>query len=283
MAQQRSVADVLDPVSPSKLTCAGQCLAKFFFRYVERAPTGFRGMQQLGSAADAAANEAWRAKMRTGSAPPASDVAEMFAAEWDYAAGAVDEWEPGESRGAFLDVGTAGMRLWRDGVAEHAAPDAVQEKLTADVEDQPAGSKFRLTGVIDVRARLPAGPAGTVGDDVNTAPMVADLKVSRRAYSARDFCSSAQPPAYSLLAGIARFQYHVIVANKPPRLQVLGAVVTDDARASFLLRAGMLRRQVEHAARTGDWLPNRQHQLCSRRYCDHWRQCEQRFGGSVAP
>ena len=45
----------------------------------------------------------------------------------------------------------------------------------------------------------------------------------------------------------------------------------------------MIRRQIRNAYMTGDWLPNRQHMLCSKTYCEQWHRCQGEFGGEVKP
>src|SRR5262249_34217292 len=38
---------------------------------------------------------------------------------------------------------------------------------------------------------------------------------------------------------------------------------------------------VQEKMRSGLYMPNRNHFLCSRKYCSHWRQCETDYGGVV--
>lgn len=261
---------LIGTVSPSRLETAQRCLAQFLFRYVERRPERFNASMQFGNAADAASGESYRDKMRTGRTPSAKDVQARFADEWDWAATAVDDWGE-EKRGDLLDVGTRAMATWRDRIADFVQPAAVQEDLTQVVTDATSGDSFALRGIIDVR-----GVAAAL-------PVVADLKTSGKLYRADTFQRKFQPTAYTLLTGTPTFQYHVLTTQRTPQTQVLQCAVADHERVAFLRRAAMLRRQVATAFRTGDWLPNRTHTLCSRRYCDHWETCEKRFGGRVAP
>jgi len=261
--------DLITTMSPSRLGCAQQCLAKFAFRYVDKLRGATSAALQFGRAFDEAGAAVYAAKMTTGTTLPSSDVQARFAAEWDFAAGAVDDWGE-DSRGGLLDSGTRGVALWRDRIAQHVQPVAVQEDLRATVVDPATGEPFQLRGVIDVRGSTISNPA-----------VVADIKTSARVYQPARFAREWQPAAYTLLAGTPTFEYHVVTSAKAPETQVLRAVVSDGDRTAFLRRAAMLRRQIAHAARTGDWLPNRTHVLCSRRYCEHWAACEQRYGGRV--
>lgn len=268
-----TLAHLLDVVSPWKLETAQQCLAKFYFRYVERIYDGsFRAAMQFGNAVDATGNDTYRAKQLSGRTPAAKDVQERFAAHWDFEAGAVDDWGD-DDRGSLLDRGVAGVALWRDRVAAFVTPQHAQHDLTREVTDPVSGDTFTLRGIVDLR--------GTVRVEGQEQRVTADLKASHRRYEAATFQRKFQPVAYSLLTDTPRFDYHVLVSTKTPQTQVMSCTISDADRAAFLRRAAMLRRQVAHAFRTGDWLPNRSGNLCSRRYCPFWSTCEQRFGGRV--
>lgn len=255
--------------SPSKLETAQKCLQQFAFRYVERLPEQFRASMQFGNAADDTSNEVYRDKMRSGRTPARSDVQERFAAAWDYAAAAVDDWGD-ESKDALTDIGTRAMAKWRDRIADFVQPTAVQLKLEKPVADPTTGETWTLSGVIDLRGAAP-----------DKTELTADLKTSGRAYARDVFQRKAQPIAYTILADTPTFEFHVLTTTKEPQTQVLRAEIPDADRMAWLRRASMVKRQVEHALRTGDWLPNRTHQMCSRRYCEHWRECEKRNGGQV--
>ena len=118
---------------------------------------------------------------------------------------------------------------------------------------------------------------GEVGGQEQTI----DLKTSGKRYSASAFAGSSQPAAYTTLTGQQTFSYHVVTSTKHPATQVLTAKVSESHQTAYLVRAGMLRRQIRNAYMTGDWLPNRQHMTCSKRYCDQWQRCVAEYGGEV--
>lgn len=265
-------------VSPHRLETAQRCLAMFAFRYLERLPERWRSALSFGRAVDEAGNETYEEKRRTEQTPSAREVQERFAAAWDFASEGVDEWQDGETKGSLLDKGTRAMALWRERIALHVHPLAVQERLEIAVRDPATGDPFSLNGVVDLRYQQLAH-----GDPERIwRPAIADLKTAGRAYRADEILRRAQPPAYALLTGVSTFEYHVLtIGTKEPQTQVLRAQIPAGDREAFLRRAGMIRRQIAHAHATGDWLPNRTHQLCSRRYCEFWAACERRHGGKV--
>jgi hypothetical protein len=264
-----TLASLIGTVSPNRLETAQRCLAQFGFRYVEKLKQRWSSQLSFGRAADDASNSSYKDKLRTGDTPSADDVKDRFAAAWDFEAENVDVWEEGETRGTLLDSGTAAMAVWRDFVAEKITPTHVQERLTVEVADPTTGETFGLLGIVDVRG------------SVTGRKVTADLKTSGKSWNPSAFVRNAQPAAYTILTGTPLFEYDVLVLTKQPRAQILRREITDGERTAFLRRAGMIRRQIANAYRTGDWLPNRTGFLCTRRHCDHWRECEKRFGGTV--
>jgi len=254
-------------VSPSRLETAQVCMAKFCFRYIEREPEPWNAAMQFGTAFDETVGHCFTAKKAT-RLPTIKRAQEMFASEWDYAAGAIEVWQ-GEQRGALLDIGVKCVAAWQPRIGRHIKPLAVQEHLTEQVKDPISGDTFALQGFLDIRGTR------------RTVDIVADTKTSKKAYSQSVFQKRMQPVSYTLLTGLNTFEYHVVTRTKKPAVQVLRATITDDDRRGFLIRAGILRRNIAHAYRTGDWLPNRDSNLCSKRYCAFWSKCEARFGGSV--
>lgn len=268
-----TLGDLIGRMSPSRIDCANRCLAQFYFRYVERSP--FKGKSvalSYGNAFDTTSGRTYEAKLNDDNhtTPSASDVQDRWADAWDYHAQVIDDW--GEvSKSQMLDRGVQGVKLWRDNIAQFVTPiEKPQVRLQKTVTDPISGEQFDLMGFVDLRAIVK-------GRDV-----VADMKAPGKLYNPDRLLNETQPVAYTLLADVSRFEYHIMTSAKTPKVQVIGADISKDAQQSFLLRTGMLRRQVSNAWMSGDWLPNRQHQLCKRRYCDDWSSCEAKFGGSVA-
>lgn len=268
---ERPIGEVIAKMSPSRLDVAQRCLALFRFRYVE--PDG-RNMPHawrmaFGSAMDDAANVVYRRKLESHETVSSSEVADLFANAWDYNATLVEDFES-SSRGELLDVGVRGAALWRDNIAQHVQPTKPpQLHVARDITDPRTREKWTLHGYLDLLC------------EINSTQVVSDLKTSAKRYNDSALTTNSQPAAYTLLTDVPTFQYHVLTNTKKPQTQVLSAHVSDDVRNSYIVRAGMLRRQVRHAYMTGDWIPNRQHVLCSRRYCDQWERCTREFGGEV--
>lgn len=278
----RTLAEVIGTLSPSKLEVATQCGAKFLFDYVENMPRRFRADGQLGNAVDDTGNQVYRGKAAAlegaavltpddlaAATPSAKVVADVFAAAWDFEAGAVDDWQ-GDTRASILGEGVRMVRGWRERIAAYVFPRTTQRYMRKTLKDPKTGERFDLAGIVDL-----------IGSTAVPSAVV-DLKQTGKRYNDSKLTRSFQPVAYTLLAEVPVFEFHVLVRTaKPSPPQILRATISDADRDAFVARAAMVRRQIAHSFRTGDWFPNRGHMLCSRRYCDRWQVCEQRFGGTV--
>lgn len=269
---ERTLADLNGRMSPWRIDCANRCMAQFAFRYLERSRDNSQSVAAaFGSALDMAANGVYSAKLKTHETPSANDAADRFASAWDYVSIVVDDWGD-EDRGKLLDRGVAGAKLWRENVAQWVQPlSEPQVPRSKMLRDPQTGEHWELMGYVDLHAM------------VRDRETIVDLKAPGKRYSDSKVLTETQPVAYTLLTDVPRFEYHVVTNTPRPVTQVLGATIGDTHRDFFLLRASMIRRLIRAAYMSGDWLPNRQHTLCTRRYCDQWQKCEAKFGGEVRP
>ncbi len=259
-------------MSPSKIDCAARCLAQFYFRYVEGRRSALWGSSiVLGRAMDVATGAALATKQQTGKTPSAGDCADRFAAEWELESATVEHWDDEDTPGGLLDWGCAAAKLWQGSIAEHIQPLHMQQKVQREARDPSTGERWMFSGYLDLVAQVERTQETIVGD----------LKVSGRRYGADKLTRGWQPALYTWMTELPTFQYHVLVQNKTPAIQIIGTTFTPADHDATMVQVGMLRRQIRNAAQTGDWLPNRRHTLCTRRYCEHWHRCEAKFGGRV--
>lgn len=267
-----SLEHLIGVVSPSRLDTAQRCMAQFYFRYVEKLPERWRSSLSFGKAFDATGNEVYEHKLKTDETPSSRDVQERFAAAWEFEADAIDVWDEGASKGKLLDVGVRAAAEWRENVAFFFRPTHVQQRLEQQIQD--GDSTYTLLGIVDVRG---------INTDADDTLVVADTKTAGKQYAADAFYKRSQPAAYTLLTGDTCFEFHVVLTTKTPQTQIIRNHVSQAEQQAWLRRAGMQRRAIAHAYRSGDWLPNRAHMLCTKRHCEFWQQCERTFGGTVAP
>ena len=272
-----TLADLVDAMSPSRSDLWAKCQWAFFARYVlgiRRPPTA---AMAWGNAHDGAANAVYVDKLATGATMPVDEAAERYAESWNVARIDVEDWEDADP-GTFLDQGVALTREWHKRAATKVEPVSVQVRVERAIHE-PDGSTWTLLGYVDLIGDVPTAGGGT-------RRVVIDHKASGRYWTAADVIRSSQGPAYSIGTGVEPFSLHVGTRrgkSKSVAWKSLTLTIGQTDRDGWLIRTSIARRQIAAAYRTGDFLPNRGHMLCSRRWCGFWRECERANGGRVAP
>jgi hypothetical protein len=269
---ETTVIAPFDQLSPSRLDGWFRCQQQWRYIYLDgirRAPSIALA---FGKAFDETANEVYGHKGLTGDTLPVQDVQSIFAGYWDKEAQHVSDWsDDGEAadRGALLDSGVGIASKWRDEIAQHVQPIAIQERVEIPAVDPRTGDAFTVLGFVDL-----------IGE-ANGQRFIADAKTSKRKWSPDQAIRSLQPAIYSQGTGLSAFQFHVGVRTKTPAVQNVTIDVTDTDRDFAIKRILIARRQITHAMKTGDFLPNRQSVLCTKRHCGFWEQCVKDNGGTV--
>ena len=138
---------------------------------------------------------------------------------------------------------------------------------------QPALIEFPVSGVIG------GVPVRGFIDIVDSSGRVIDIKTASRKSSTISADHALQLATYTTLlpgaSGEARID--MLVSTKEPQLVQIDHA-PGDAGQRLVERIYPL---VAEGIAAGVYLPNRSSQLCSRRYCSFWRECEREFGGSI--
>lgn len=262
-------------LSPSKIDLFLRCQAAWAFRYLDGLKKPPSAAMALGNAHDATTNAVYTAKMVEGRTPPLGDSIDRFAHEWDEARGNVEDWGDDDPR-HLQAVGVRATELWHKRAARYVEPEQVQPKLRTTLRDAERGEDFDVIGYADLIAK------------VSGHRTIVDHKMGRRSWAPADVVRSTQSVAYPVLVGdINRFAIHSTrIGNDRSTYVSFNAItrqVRDTDRTGFVNQAVLARRQMRSTIASGDFVPNRSHFLCSRRWCGYWRECQQRFGGTVAP
>lgn len=279
-------------VSASKLDDWIGCEARFKYRRIDRRREPKSLPIAFGRSADYAANALYHDKLSTGATATGREVSDRFAANFDVEADGISEWH-GEKRGEVLDDGVRLLRLWREKLAVRVMPieppqsrfeiDLVSARPELDAE-LGIDSRYRLIGYRDLVADIAAPMAdGTLATKYARKDIIVDLKTSARSWSGSEALKRTQPAAYQLASPSSpAFEFHILRRNlKTPKLQVIRRPLSDIDGELVKRRADATRRRIAIAVQTGDFLPNRQDRLCSRRYCSFWEQCQRDYGGTV--
>lgn len=280
----KTLPQILDTFTPSKLELVERCPEAFFQRYVlgRRRPPG--AAQAFGNAFDACANNVYAAKLRTRETDSANEVRDLFADWWAIESRKVEEWGPEEHPGKMLDTGAAGVVTWRDRIAVYVQPlrepqVPIEFEVTSARQDLDEACgiapKWRVFGKVDLLASVDS-------PGLKVAATCIDQKASRRTYGEAEVLRSAQPAMYCRGLNVPLFQFHNMRTDLvTPKVQVVRTVVSEGAVEHVLHRMEIARRTIARAYASGDWTPNRNHQLCSRRWCGFAAECESRHGGRV--
>lgn len=251
-----------DYISPSQAGMFARCQAQWKYRYVDGIKSPPSAALAFGKAFDETANSVYSEKMVTGDTAESGEVADRFAAQWDAASATIEDWED-EDRGALLDKGVALAGLWRNDIAVNVKPVGVQ--VPANVE----ADGVKVFGIID-----------TVAEEGGTK-VVHELKTKAKSISDGDMARSLQVPIYAHAAGTDRVQWDVCVKTKIPKTQTVPVTVTPEDVRGALNQLVLSKRLIDASVRSGDFLPNRQQMMCSRRWCAYWSRCEKDHGGTV--
>jgi len=246
-----------EQLSPSQARSFLNCSARWAFKYYLSLPDPKSGAQLQGTAVHEAAAENFRQKLETREDLPAAGALAIFRDAWAAHRPEVDFRDDEDES----ELKAEGEQLTRQ-YLEDAAPGI-----------QPAAVEMPVAGMIGgVRVR------GYV-DLLDTSGRVIDLKLKKRTPSGASFDEKFQLATYRTLAPAASGagRVDVLVKKSKPELIQIDYAVTP----AELTMVERLYPQVQAAIRGGVFTPNRGSNLCSRKYCPHWRVCEREFGGSV--
>lgn len=243
-------------LSASQASTYLSCNAKWWFRYGLDIPDPAGGGAVRGKAVHKTIEYAMRAKIAGVTLGPA-DLADAWDHAWDDAA----EGAEFSSFDNIEDLKASGARLSHKYVRE-ALP-----------QIQPAAVEVPFAGEINgVRVR-------GIADIVTTDGAVIDLKTSSRKPSGISADHAFQLATYAALvpgaSGATRLD--TLVSTKETQLIQIDHA-PGEAGARLVSKMYPL---VKEGIANGLFMPNRSSNLCSKRYCNFWAECEREFGGMV--
>lgn len=264
MVRDSDQVSIVEPMSPSRLWTWETCHERFFHQYVIGTRTPKSAAQAFGTAFDDTANKVYAEKLHTGTTTKRHDVSELFREQWRASAEVVEVWED-DKPDELTDIGTVMAGQWRDQIAVELQPVEVQTKAMFVHPD------------VTIR-----GYADVVADRRTGGRIIGDQKTAKKRWNKTTVDRNVQSVAYALGKGIDDFEFHVGVKTANPSIQLIQTRVSPRDKAGLILRASIAKRDILHALRTGDFAPNRNHYLCTKRHCAFWRECIKRHGGRVA-
>lgn len=244
-------------LSASQLNTILTCEAKFAFGYVHEIKVPPSGALTFGSSYDKALNTNYEQKIESKQDLKVSDVQDVFSSEFDKLAPDTD-WKD-EDKGEVKDSGIKVLEATMGEITPLVQPVKVQGEYLQDID-----------GVMVLGYT-----------DVETETTVIDNKTTSRTPSAVSNDYLIQGTTYAIMTG-KPVELHYGIRTKKPATKILQVEVTEDDvnYVKNLYKTGMERRELIMNDQIRI-IPNRSHNLCSRKWCGYWQMCELKYGGKV--
>jgi hypothetical protein len=171
---------------------------------------------------------------------------------------------PDETPDQVKDEGVRGIEAFYWEVCPIVFPEQVQLRREIEFENSP----IKFAGVIDTLEKI---------------GVISDTKTTGKSWSIGDEYKKLQPPAYSLLLDRNNdrdrdFRFDILVRTRKPKIQQVRLTITPFERQTFLRYLSTLINRIQNTIKTGDFLPRRDHFLCSKKYCGYWEICQKVWG-----
>jgi RecB family exonuclease len=247
-----AVADVLSPSQCKTFLC---CTARWYFKYVEGLPDVCTGNLALGRAVHAAVAEYFR-RRRDGAPAAIAEVLEIYGDSMRRELAQTelrDDEEPGE----LAATGAKCVETYLTEAAPAITPALVEHPIAAEI------GGVRVRGYCDL---------------MDTEGRIIDLKTASKKPAAISADYKLQLAMYVMMTpGAQSARLDTITKQKTPQW-VPQTYTVDSGERRYV---ETLLPILQDGMKDGRYWPQRDHNLCSRKYCPFWRQCEREFGGVV--
>lgn len=253
----------VEEISQSRIAMYLKCPRQYYYRYCEGLISPPGAALTLGSSFHGALRVNYEQKVGSHEDLPVSDVLDAFSTEFDHRRHET-LWFPEDDPGKIKDSGVAILDHYQGNAAPAIQPVCVETRFEAEMtwlaEEQPKAVK--LKGRLDL---------------IDDSQVVVENKTtSRKPYRVQQ-AHVIQSTCYVAGAmqqyGQARVDY--VVNKKIPEI-VSFAIQVDQRKIMFFTN---LVASVVESMEAELWIPNRDHFLCSERWCGYWDLCHRRLGG----
>ena len=262
---QRKNAMGIGHLSPSQVNMLLRCPTQWYFRYVENKVIQPTGSMMVGSAFHGAVGINYSQKIETHEDLPLQEVLDYFSTDFDANSQETD-WRH-DDPGTKKDTGIQTLSKYQESIAPLVQPKAVELGYQLSFTNVD----WTFKGYVDL---------------VTDAEVVLELKTSARSVSKPREDHIRQISAYILgnrqLSGAKEFGARIDYAihpskNNPPKIVSFTIQDPDDLVFHYLKLIKQCSRIVENEV----FIPNRDHILCSRKWCGYWELCEKAWSGKV--
>ncbi|MEM4626443.1 MAG: PD-(D/E)XK nuclease family protein [Candidatus Bilamarchaeaceae archaeon] len=256
----------LEYIRASSINTYIECSAKFYFQNIEQVQVPNKPALAFGASIHKALETNFKQKVATRKDLPLEEVKEVFSDTLDNEFQNVEPNDFEEKPGAYKDSGIELVEKYQKEHAYRIFPKYAEQKISVKFK----GIDYGLTGTIDL---------------VDEDNVLIDHKTTSRQVT-------KVPQAYQIQVGGAY----------PFLLKTLTKEPVNGIRVDFLIRKGakttytqILPVKIDYDERyffnvfldvttgikNGVFIPNRSHMYCSKRFCQYWSVCINKFGGKV--
>jgi len=256
-------------LSPSMVNKYRQCPRQFYYDYCLKLPRQGNAYTAFGSSFHRMAEENFWQKRTTRKDLPLDLLTDFFAADLEWADD-VDWKEQSESLDDMKDQGVVTVKAYQENVAPGIQPQVVEHVNSMAINNRPWLISWKIDLVTD--------------DD-----LVIDLKTGKVPGKPRDgsprkpkatdaFQVSTYAMGWKAETGRPNVKGRLDFAPRGKSETVSVDVALEDAQ-SIVSTFDDVAMSIQK-----EWWPVfRNHYLCSRKYCQHWLECEKDCGGEVKP
>jgi RecB family exonuclease len=255
VAQESS--EIASVLSPSQVRCFSDCQAKWMYKYLLGYEERRSSALGLGSAFHDAVADNFRQKIDTKQDLPADTIEGLFRACWSDQLQQC-ELDKDEDADDLESMGAAMVTSYMENVAPLIQPAQVEVAVRGEI------------GGVTVQGKI---------DVIDVAGRIIDSKTAAKKPSGVQPDYRFQVATYVQLHPSASGEARVDTVTKTKTIATHSATV--QIGDTDKLQTARLYPLAQEAMRSGLYMPNRGSNLCSRKHCSFWRQCEAEYGGCV--
>jgi hypothetical protein len=252
-------------ISPTQINMMRRCRAQYFFRYEEGIKSPPAMPLVRGRTLDTGLEFNFDHKIKTEEDAPVEDVLDAGSDEFETAFTDLEEKDKKEiDKGEEKDAVLKGLKKYR----EEKAPTVIKPKATQLYVEKELTPVYILNGYIDLLTELALIDFKYVGKLPAKEPKPDYwLQMALYLYMLADTEDGAPEQA--------ELQY-VVAPTKTISHRIKEHEIKQDEK----LVQTMIKVFIGDLE-SGNFPPNRENFLCSKRFCGYWNECEKRFGGKV--
>ncbi len=249
--------------SPSQINQYLRCNAQWYFRYVEGLKKPPASALVQGSSFHDALDVNFSQKVET-KKDLEIDVVQDAAAEAFEKRAPEIEWDSDEKsegiekvKGRMKDETVGLVTVYHKDLSPKINPIASEKEFILETDQD-----YSIKGVIDL-----IDMNGTIIDHKTTGRTPSEISADH----------ALQGIIYCIANETSRYAFNYAVKNKTPKTVSLEAKAEMTDKEYVLEVVG----RMDHAIKSGVFLPNRNSFMCSKRSCGFWQECESKYKGRV--